>query len=165
MAPITSSIDNFNKETIRFTYQVKKELLQEILAEVTTDNESPYFTLITEKVTNLTHDLQCFEKHYKTIVNKKCQKEKPPPKPRVLSAYNRFIQKTLPQITDKDNKIRMSKASEIWRKLTSEEKAAFKIVEEVVDVKPTDEAPSDTPDKAKSDTPDTKTKAKGKVKA
>ena len=155
MAPITSSIDNFNKETIRFTYQVKKELLQEILAEVTTDNESPYFTLITEKVTNLTHDLQCFEKHYKTTVNKKCQKEKAPPKPRLLSAYNRFIQKTLPQIakdyTDLDNKARMSKASEIWRTLSDKEKAEFKIVEEVV---------VDTVVQVK---PETKTKSKSKA--
>lgn len=170
MAPITSSIENFNKETIRFTYNVKKELLQEILGEVTEDSASPYFTLMTDKVTQLTDDLKYFEKHYKTIVNKKCQKEKPTPKPRVLSAYNRFIQKTLPQITDKDNKVRMSKASEIWRKLTDEEKAAFKVVDEVVVdavVKPV-EAKFDTPVEAKSDTPeeaksDTKTtKAKGK---
>jgi hypothetical protein len=155
MAPITSSIDNFNKETIRFTYQVKKELLQEILDEITEDKESPYFNLITDKVTQITDDLKHFEKHYKTTVNKKCQKEKTPPKPRLLSAYNRFIQKTLPQIakdyTDLDNKARMSKASEIWRTLSDKEKAEFKIVEEVV---------VDTVVQAK---PDTKTKVKAKA--
>jgi len=155
MAPITSSIENFNKETIRFTYQVKKELLQEILDEITEDKESPYFNLITDKVTQITDDLKHFEKHYKTTVNKKCQKEKAPPKPRLLSAYNRFIQKTLPQIakdyTDLDNKARMSKASEIWRTLSDKEKAEFKIVEEVV---------VDTVVQVK---PDTKTKAKTKA--
>ena len=159
MTPITSSIENFNKETIRFTYQVKKELLQEILDELTEDKESPYFTLITDKVTQITDDLKHFEKHYKTTVNKKCQKEKAPPKPRLLSAYNRFIQKTLPQIakdyTDLDNKARMSKASEIWRTLSDKEKAEFKIVEEVVV-----DTVVDTVVQVK---PETKTKSKSKA--
>jgi hypothetical protein len=124
---------NFNKEVVRFTFQLKQEVLQEILANATESDDSPSecHKYVTEQLVKVKEELQFFEKRYKASTSRKQNKKsgvKSTPRP--MSAYNKFIKKTLPEIAKEhstmDNKARMAKASEIWKKLTVEEKEAYK---------------------------------------
>ena len=124
---------NFNKEVVRFTFQLKREVLQEILDNVTEDTKSAYHKYVTEQLDKVKDELQHFEKRYKANNSRKQAKDKTKSAPRPMSAYNKFIKKTLPEIAKEhptmDNKARMAKASEVWSKLTDKEKQAYKTME------------------------------------
>ena len=120
---------SFTKEVTRFTLQLKKECLEEVLSTVTENTESDYYKHISTAVENLADELKNFEKRYKMNKNGKKTKDKSDAPPRKLSAYNKFIKKTLPEIKEKfkdmDNRARMEKASGMWKKLTQKEKDAY----------------------------------------
>lgn len=120
---------SFTKEVTRFTLQLKKECLEEVLSTVTENTDSDYYKHISTAVENFANELKNFEKHYKMSKNGKKAKDKSDAPPRKLSAYNKFIKKTLPEIKEKfkdmDNRARMEKASGIWKKLSQKEKDAY----------------------------------------
>lgn len=110
---------NFTKEITRFTLQSKKECLEELLKTVPEDQHSGYYAGITSMLARITDELS----------NVKGKRAARSDKPRQLSAYNKFIQKTLPAIArdfpSMDNKARMEKASSIWKQLSPEQKEAY----------------------------------------
>jgi hypothetical protein len=124
---------NFNKEVVRFTYHFKQDCLLEILDKVPEDKESAYYKYIKEQLDIVKDELQHFDKRYKANNARKQTKDKIRSAPRPMSAYNKFIKKTLPEIAKNyatmDNKSRMAKASEIWKKLTDKEKQDYKNLE------------------------------------
>ena len=111
---------NFTKEITRFTLQSKKECLEELLKTVPEDTNSPYHTQITSQLSRITDELS----------NVKGKRVVRSDKPRQLSVYNKFIQKTLPVIArdfpSMDSKARMEKASSIWKQLSVEQKESYK---------------------------------------
>jgi peptidoglycan hydrolase CwlO-like protein len=124
----------FTKEVTRFTLQLKKECLEEVLSTVTENQESDYYKHISTLVENLADELKHFEKRYKmSTKEKKSKQDKADAPPRKLSTYNKFIKKTLPEIKEKfkdmDNRARMEKASEMWKKLSQKEKDAYATME------------------------------------
>jgi flagellar biosynthesis chaperone FliJ len=127
---MASSSTTFNKEVVRFTFKLKQELLQEILENVKEDSVSTYREYIVQELEVVNKELNNFEKVYKAMNSKKQTKDKTNYTPRPMSSYNKFIKKTLPEIAkdypDMNNKSRMAKASEIWKKLSDKEKVAFK---------------------------------------
>lgn len=109
---------NFTKEITRFALQFKKECLEDLLKTVPEDTNSPYYVEIMARLNGINDDLNRVGKRARTS-----------DKPRQLSTYNKFIQKTLPVIKrdfpSLDNKARMEKASSIWKKLSDEQKQAY----------------------------------------
>ena len=107
---------NFTKEITRFTLQCKKECLEDLLKAVPEDANSPYYTYTMSQLNRINDELS----------NKRVKRSD---KPRKLSAYNRFIQQTLPVVKrdfpSMDNKARMEKASSIWKQLSEEQKKAY----------------------------------------
>lgn len=108
---------NFTKEITRFSLQTKKDCLEELLKAVPEDTNSPYYTHITSQLSRITDDLS------------KVKGKRSDSKPKQLSVYNKFIQKTLPIIKrdfpSLDNKARMEKASTIWKQLSDEQKNTY----------------------------------------
>ena len=107
---------NFTKEIARFALQSKKECLEDLLKAVPQDDNSPYYTQITSRLSRINNDLS-------NVSVKRVNR------PRPLSVYNKFIQKTLPIIAkdfpSMNNKARMEKASSIWKQLSAEQKATY----------------------------------------
>lgn len=124
---------NFNKEVVRFTFQLKQEVLQEILDNATEDTTSECHKYVSEQLDKVKDELRHFEKRYKANNSRKQPKDKTKTAPRPMSAYNKFIKKTLPEIAKEhptmDNKSRMAKASEVWSKLTDKQKQDYKDME------------------------------------
>lgn len=130
------SLANLNKEVLRFTLKYKQEVLNDVLNNVTDDTKSAYYVYINEQLTNMSDELQNFEKRYKASLSKKgvVSKEKTrPATPRSMSAYNKFIKVTLPKIREDfeglDNKSRMKKAGELWKTLSDAQKEEYKTME------------------------------------
>lgn len=127
------SVANLNKEVLRFTLKFKQEVLNDVLNNVTDDTKSAYYVYINDQLALVSDELQNFEKRYKASLSKKGAVSKDKTKqvnPRPMSAYNKFIKVTLPKIREDfktlDNKSRMKKASEIWKKLSPAQKEEYK---------------------------------------
>jgi flagellar biosynthesis chaperone FliJ len=131
------SVANLNKEVLRFTIKFKQEVLQDILKNVTEETGSPYYVHINEQLNMVSEEIKNFEKSYRASLSQKgprgTKQKTKSLVPRPMSAYNKFIKQTLPKIKkdlpDMDNKSRMSKASEIWKKLTPSEKEEYSKLE------------------------------------
>ena len=127
------SVANLNKEVLRFTLKFKQEVLNDVLSNVTDDTKSAYYVYINDQLALVSDELQNFEKRYKASLSKKGAVSKDKTKqvnPRPMSAYNKFIKVTLPKIREDfktlDNKSRMKKASELWKKLSPAQKEEYK---------------------------------------
>lgn len=127
------SVANLNKEVLRFTLKFKQEVLNDVLNNVTDDTKSAYYVYINDQLALVSDELQNFEKRYKASLSKKGAVSKDKTKqvnPRPMSAYNKFIKVTLPKIREDfktlDNKSRMKKASELWKKLSPAQKEEYK---------------------------------------
>lgn len=109
---------NLTKEITRFTLQSKKECLEDLLKAVPENVNSPYYTHTMSQLNRINDELN-------NVSGKRVRSDKP----RKLSAYNKFIQKTLPVIArdfpSMGNKARMEKASSIWKQLSTEQKEAY----------------------------------------
>ena len=98
---------SFNKEVARFARNSKKECLESLL-DLIQDSKSR--EIIETRIADLTAQ---------TGKNT----------PRKLSPYNRFVKLKLPELAkerpDLDNKTRMKHVSEMWKKISIEEKNAY----------------------------------------
>jgi hypothetical protein len=107
---------------------MKQELLTEILDKLVHDDDK---AVVGSSLSALKDELETFEKKQKSL-----EKKRGGPKEKVvrpLSAYNRFIKTELPNISKKYPELEqtkhMSKAAELWRELSPEEKEKYKTVE------------------------------------
>lgn len=124
----SASTIKFTQEVTRFTFNLKQELLTEILDKLVHDEDK---ALVESSLSSLKDELETFEKKQKSL-----EKKRGGPKEKVvrpLSAYNRFIKTELPNISKKYPELEqtkhMSKAAELWRELSPEEKQKYKTVE------------------------------------
>jgi|UniRef100_A0A6C0CUF1 hypothetical protein len=121
---MASSLTNFNKELSRFALKYKAELLEEVKTVV--DSGEDLKTYLENALATVETDLASLDKKAKSKRNVGSA-------PRPLSAYNKFIKVTLPELKaqnpDMDNKTRMSKASEKWQSLTPKQKESYKTME------------------------------------
>ena len=118
-----NSIDYYNKLKCIHRIEILTEFLDQ-LNDLELEDES-IKDLVKDKIDSENDD-------FKKLDNKKLKKDKTKV-PRKLSAYNLFVKQQLPQIKNDfpelENKQRMSKASELWKKLSKEEKDKYKVVE------------------------------------
>ena len=121
---MASSLTNFNKELSRFALKYKAELLEQVKAVV--DSKEDLKTYLDDALAAVETDLTSLDKKTKSKRNAGST-------PRPLSAYNKFIKVTLPELKAQnptmDNKTRMSKASEKWQSLTVKQKESYKDME------------------------------------
>ena len=121
---MASSLTNFNKELSRFALKYKAELLEEVKTVV--DSGEDLKTYLENALATVETDLASLDKKAKSKRNVWSA-------PRPLSAYNKFIKVTLPELKaqnpNMDNKTRMSKASEKWQSLTPKQKEGYKNME------------------------------------
>ena len=124
----STSTVKFTQEVTRFTFNLKQELLTEILDKLVHDEDK---AVVESSLSALKDELETFEKKQKSL-----EKKRGGPKEKVvrpLSAYNRFIKTELPNISKKYPELEqtkhMSKAAELWRELSPEEKEKYKTVE------------------------------------
>ena len=121
---MASSLTNFNKELSRFTLKYKAELLEEVKTVV--DSGEDLKTYLENALATVETDLASLDKKAKSKRNVGSA-------PRPLSAYNKFIKVTLPELKaqnpNMDNKTRMAKASEKWQSLTPKQKEGYKNME------------------------------------
>lgn len=121
---MASSLTNFNKELSRFALKYKAELLEEVKTVV--DSDEDLKTYLDNALATVETDLASLDKKAKS-------KRTVGSAPRPLSAYNKFIKVTLPELKaqnpNMDNKTRMSKASEKWQSLTPKQKEGYKNME------------------------------------
>ena len=123
----TSTV-KFTQEVTRFTFHLKQEVLTDILSKLVHDEDK---SILETSLSTLKDELETFEKKQKSL-----EKKRGGPKEKVvrpLSAYNRFIKTELPNISKKYPELEqtkhMSKAAELWRALTIEEKEAYKTLD------------------------------------
>lgn len=121
---MASSLTNFNKELSRFALKYKAELLEEV--KTVLDSSDDLKTYLENALATVETDLASLDKKTKSKRNVGSA-------PRPLSAYNKFIKVTLPELKaqnpNMDNKTRMSKASEKWQSLTPKQKEGYKNME------------------------------------
>ena len=121
---MASSLTNFNKELSRFALKYKAELLEEVKTVV--DSGEDLKTYLENALATAETDLASLDKKAKSKRNVGSA-------PRPLSAYNKFIKVTLPELKaqnpNMDNKTRMSNASEKWQSLTPKQKEGYKNME------------------------------------
>ena len=127
-----ASIINFQKELSRFSLSYKLEILQDLLSTVESSTDDAK-TILTNTVSTVQDEITNLEKKFKASNKRQNKESKPKGEPRVLSAYNKFIKKELPEIAKAnptmDNKTRMAQASKKWKTLSVKEKEAYKKLE------------------------------------
>lgn len=114
----------FSKEISRFALMSKKECLQDLLTKFSEDTDG--HKTIQGKIEDVDKELVTLEK---TKGRGGKRKGGDPDKPKQLNGYNRFVKAKLPEISknkpEMDNRSRMKEVSELWKKMTAEEKAEY----------------------------------------
>ncbi len=132
---MSKTVEEFNHEVVKFAHKFKLEVLEEVLEKLTSsiDDKSVLESCKTV-VQTLFDDAQEALSKAESKAKKGSKKGDKPKVARKLSSYNRFIKAIMPKITtdfpDLENNKRMEKASEIWKGMSDDEKAKYKVSEE-----------------------------------
>lgn len=124
----SAATTKLNQEVTRFTFQLKQELLTELLEKLVHDEDK---AVVETALGDLKDELETFEKKQKSLDKRRGGPKEKTVRP--LSAYNRFIKTELRNISKKYPELEqtkhMSKAAELWRELSPEEKEKYKTME------------------------------------
>jgi len=116
----------FTIEVNRLTFNLKHEILNEILEKLVHDEDKD---VIKDTLNSLNEEMESFEKKQKLIDKRSAGPKEKSVRP--LSAYNRFIKTELPNISTRFPELEptkhMSKAAELWKKMSDEEKQSYKL--------------------------------------